>query len=245
MAEPCPHCDHVRSPAPPFKYLGYFSQTMRDRTGYMIADRYPDGDPVEITGYVCCEARGREKVSWPDLVFVGRVGVILENRNHMCLDPFDRRPLNGPPPTQEVPPERVNGTMQVKQVLVVRTRYPDGRGGFFKPRTGKLIAQGAHASMKVFFDRIPNPDATTLTIPLLKHEAEWVFGLFTKIVVGCGSENELLELHQKALAAQLPCALVQDAGLTEFGGAKTYTALAIGPASVEEIDPLTGHLGLL
>lgn len=43
--------------------------------------------------------------------------------------------------------------MEVKQVIVVRRNYPDGKGGMFKPRLGKLAAQVAHASMKVFFDR--------------------------------------------------------------------------------------------
>ena len=35
----------------------------------------------------------------------------------------------------------------VKQILVVRTKYPDNNGGFRKLRTGKLIAQACHASM--------------------------------------------------------------------------------------------------
>jgi hypothetical protein len=34
-------------------------------------------------------------------------------------------------------------------------------------------------------------------------------------------------------------ALIQDAGLTEFGGVPTYTALAIGPDEDAKIDELT------
>lgn len=32
-------------------------------------------------------------------------------------------------------------------MIVLRTKYPDGNGGLKKVRTGKLVAQGAHASM--------------------------------------------------------------------------------------------------
>ena len=31
---------------------------------------------------------------------------------------------------------------EVKQVIVMRTKYPDGKGGFFQLRKGELIAQG-------------------------------------------------------------------------------------------------------
>jgi PTH2 family peptidyl-tRNA hydrolase len=68
---------------------------------------------------------------------------------------------------------------------------------------------------------------------------------FVKICVGCDSEAELLELHEKAKAAGLPVGLIQDNGTTEFHGVPTYTCLAIGPAKSEEIDKITGHLTLL
>ena len=35
----------------------------------------------------------------------------------------------------------------IKQVIVIRTKFPDGNGGLKTVRKGKLIAQGAHASM--------------------------------------------------------------------------------------------------
>lgn len=140
--------------------------------------------------------------------------------------------------------------MHVKQVIVVRKDL--------NMRKGKMIAQGAHASMKVFFDRIiekPTPVQlgdlatqvlpTTITIQLHGFEPRWVFGLFTKVVVGCGSEAELLDLKAKAEEVGLACAAVQDAGLTEFGGVPTWTALAIGPDDASRIDPITGHLPLL
>jgi PTH2 family peptidyl-tRNA hydrolase len=42
----------------------------------------------------------------------------------------------------------------------------------------------------------------------------------------------------------MECHLVQDAGLTEFGGVPTYTAVAIGPDYDDRIDPVTGDLEL-
>jgi len=137
----------------------------------------------------------------------------------------------------------------IKQVLVMRTDLG--------MRKGKMIAQGAHASMKVFFDRaqahypvIRSPADVgappELRIPLLTREEEkWVFGLFTKVCVQVKSEEELLRLHQQAMAANLPCALIEDAGKTEFHGVKTPTCIAIGPADAEAIDAITGELKLL
>jgi len=130
----------------------------------------------------------------------------------------------------------------IKQIIVLRTDLG--------MRKGKMAAQAAHASMKVFFDQLlevgddcyklgPNENWDWNVV------REWIDGIFTKIVVGCRSEAELLALHDKALDAKLPCAIIQDVGKTEFHGVSTYTALAIGPARSEDIDPITGHLTLL
>ena len=116
-----------------------------------------------------------------------------------------------------------------KQVIVMRHDL--------KMRLGKQIAQGAHASMKVILD-CPSEERTLAM-------REWLSGTFTKICVRCHSEAELLELQAKALAAGLPCSLIQDAGRTEFGGVPTYTCIAICPAYQDEIDPITGKLELL
>ena len=48
-------------------------------------------------------------------------------------------------------------------------------------------------------------------------------------IVPLESEAELLALHDAARAAGLISALIQDAGLTEFGNVPTYTSVAIGP----------------
>lgn len=126
--------------------------------------------------------------------------------------------------------------MVIKQVIVIRKDL--------NMRKGKMIAQGAHASMKVFFDRL-KPSDDGFCISLTSEMQQWVQDDFRKIVVYVNSEQELLDIYKRAIDANLPCALIQDNGLTEFKGLKTYTAVAIGPASDTEIDKITGDLPLL
>ena len=115
-------------------------------------------------------------------------------------------------------------------------------------RKGKMIAQGAHASMKVLIDQFIVTDGHEEYTWILSSDdstlAQWIHGLFTKICVGVASEEELLGVYKKAQAAGLLCALIQDAGLTEFKE-PTYTCCAIGPATKADLDPITGHLKLL
>ena len=131
--------------------------------------------------------------------------------------------------------------MSVKQVIVIRKDL--------NMRKGKMCSQAAHASMgaifvnsRTEFDEIGQPHKM---IPLSDSVKSWFDDRFTKIVVGCDSEKELLEIAEKATNAKLMRFLCQDSGKTEFGGEPTYTALAIGPADSEEIDKITGHLKLL
>jgi peptidyl-tRNA hydrolase, PTH2 family len=144
--------------------------------------------------------------------------------------------------------------MAVKQVILVRRVYPDGKGGTFKPRWGKLMAQVAHASMKVFFDRAKffGPNRVVINglserniepcmmASLTPEMREWAEGLFTKIVLTVDSEENLLLALKMAEEAGLPCALITDAGLTEFNGKPTNTCIAIGPAKAADIDKITG-----
>jgi PTH2 family peptidyl-tRNA hydrolase len=58
------------------------------------------------------------------------------------------------------------------------------------------------------------------------------------------SEEELLDVFQRAETAGLVVHLITDAGLTEFGGEPTRTCLAIGPDYDSEIDAVTGDLRL-
>ena len=123
-------------------------------------------------------------------------------------------------------------------------------------RLGKVAAQAAHASMKVFFDlkqtpaqpvettegrRIEPQDA--LLVPLDEHMAEWVGGAFAKIVLSVANEDDLLRAYKLAQEAGLPTSLITDRGHTEFHGVLTNTTVAIGPAPAEAIDKITGPQG--
>lgn len=127
----------------------------------------------------------------------------------------------------------------IKQVIVMRKNYPDGKGGFRNLRTGKLIAQGSHASMAFITRRIQNKEELTSV------QKEWLENSFVKICVYVDSEEELLDIQEKAKINNVECHLVTDKGLTEFGGVATNTCLALGPDKSEILDPLTGHLKLL
>ena len=132
--------------------------------------------------------------------------------------------------------------MENKQVIVIRKDLG--------MRKGKMIAQGAHASMKVILDEMKSYNWEVYThfhMSVIKDSPldSWLNGLFTKIVVGCNSEEELLHLMMQAKKENIRYAIIQDAGRTEFHGEKTFTALAIGPDDAEKIDLITGHLKLL
>ena len=101
-------------------------------------------------------------------------------------------------------------------------------------RKGKMIAQGAHASLGAY---LKYPDH-----PWVK---EWLKGPFKKIAVSVDSEEELLALFAEAASKSIPRDLIKDSGLTEFGGVPTYTAIALGPAPDDVLDPITGELKLL
>lgn len=141
--------------------------------------------------------------------------------------------------------------MNTKQIIIVRKDLKNTQG--HKVRTGKLVAQGAHAAMgavksmmseKIFNNYLNRNLHTehTLIIESGSVLEDWWEGRFTKITLGCDSEQELIDLIEKAKAAKLPICLVTDAGLTEFGGIPTVTCGAIGPGLSEEIDKITGHL---
>lgn len=137
-----------------------------------------------------------------------------------------------------------------KQVIVMRKDL--------KMKKGKSVAQGAHASLGVILQMLNNglnmrefPPEVKDNKYTLSMEVEvgsdlddWLMGVFRKVCLGVQSEEELMEIYEKALEANLPVSLITDSGLTVFNGVKTTTCLAIGPANEEAIDALTGHLPL-
>ena len=127
--------------------------------------------------------------------------------------------------------------MDVKQVIVMRKDLG--------MRKGKMIAQGAHASLKVLVDRASVTDEM-LAIPLDAATREWlVSGRMTKVCVSVDSEGALDAIVEHARAAGVPCALIVDSGRTEFHGVPTKTCCAVGPAPSDAVDAITGSLPLL
>ena len=129
-------------------------------------------------------------------------------------------------------------TRFAKQVIVMRKDLG--------MRKGKMIAQGAHASLAVLVDAgAITDDAHAFSIALTEPMREWLGGRFTKVCVGVDSEAALDDIVARARAAGVPCAVIVDAGKTEFHGVPTKTCCAVGPAWVEDVDAITGELGLL
>jgi PTH2 family peptidyl-tRNA hydrolase len=114
-------------------------------------------------------------------------------------------------------------------------------------RTGKLIAQGAHASMAAILGLMHPEDDNTKLILYMEDTpiSEWIKGRFTKVVVYVDTLEELESVYKEAKKAGLICAMITDAGLTEFKGQPQKTCCAIGPGWSEEIDLITGNLPLL
>ena len=137
-----------------------------------------------------------------------------------------------------------------KQVIVMRKDL--------NMRKGKMIAQGSHASLKAITDQMnkkttfehicDSKDKQDTWSLYLSHDLplyQWFESSFKKICVYVKSEEELLDIHKKTLEENIPVALIEDNGLTEFKGVKTKTCLAIGPYWSEDIDKITKHLPLL
>lgn len=115
---------------------------------------------------------------------------------------------------------------KAKQVIVMRTDL--------NMRKGKMVAQGAHASVGAI-DASDWSEAWSI----------WTQSGMTKVCVGVDSEGDLRLLYDAALRAGLPTHLVVDSGRTEFHGEPTCTCIAIGPAWSDQIDAITGGLKLL
>jgi PTH2 family peptidyl-tRNA hydrolase len=125
--------------------------------------------------------------------------------------------------------------MEHKQVIILRKDL--------NMRKGKLVAQGAHASMGAILGLCKRED-NKLILDMDERVEPWLTGRFKKICVYVNTEAELLDLYQQAKDAGMVASLIRDAGLTEFGGVPTHTAVAIGPDREDNIDKLCKHLPL-
>lgn len=113
----------------------------------------------------------------------------------------------------------------MKQVLVIRNDL--------NMRKGKMVAQGAHASLGA---------ANKTNLIALDEWKKGYNGI--KICVYVNSEDELLQLHSKAVELGIVSYLVKDIGLTEFKE-PTFTAVGIGPDTKDKVDQVTNGLPLL
>lgn len=127
-----------------------------------------------------------------------------------------------------------------KQVILMRTDL--------KMPKGKMVAQGAHASMAVLTQHFEIGTISKWLKARIFPETwmySWLCGSFTKICLAVSSDIELAKLYSLATAAGIPAAKIIDNGRTCFNGVPTLTCCAIGPWDSDEIDKITGHLKLL
>jgi peptidyl-tRNA hydrolase len=133
-----------------------------------------------------------------------------------------------------------------KQVIGIRTDLRTVLG--HKPRTGKIAAMASHASLAAMLS-LSKPDENgdlVLNISKLPEAVRtWITNKFTKVVVAIPNEVELHQIYNQAVELNLPCSLIVDEGLTEFGGNKNAIAIAVGPGDPAVIDRITRHLSLL
>ena len=114
----------------------------------------------------------------------------------------------------------------MKQIIVMRNDLG--------MRKGKMVAQGAHASLGAVLQNREDPRVE-----------EWLRGAFTKVCVRADSLEQLLDVADRAQKAGMIVYIITDNGRTEFGGVPTVTACAIGPDTDKNLQPVTGDLKLL
>ncbi|MEM0143280.1 MAG: peptidyl-tRNA hydrolase Pth2 [Candidatus Parvarchaeum sp.] len=115
----------------------------------------------------------------------------------------------------------------IKQVIILRKDIKMG--------TGKMIAQGSHASLMSFL-------STEKIYPEIAKK--WIAEGETKIVLKVNKVEEFEDLKNKLKRSGLPFQIVKDAGQTQVPP-DTETAVGIGPYYTDEIDKITGKLKLL
>ncbi len=131
----------------------------------------------------------------------------------------------GEPTSKEEQVKRLAATPDhIKQVIVLCTELG--------MRRGKMVAQGAHASVK----------AAMLSNAYIYNQ--WDIAGHKKVALKVKHQEELNGLYLLASEAGLPCALIIDQGLTQIP-ADSITAVAIGPDWSRKIDKITACLSLL
>ena len=116
---------------------------------------------------------------------------------------------------------------EIKQVIIVRADLDMGKG-----KTG---AQCGHAVMLAYLEAIKVDKEIV---------GEWLEQGQKKVVLKVPDEESLMKLYKAFQFKKVPCAIVNDAGLTQLPPGTT-TVLGIGPWKAEEIDLFTDKLKLL
>jgi PTH2 family peptidyl-tRNA hydrolase len=145
----------------------------------------------------------------------------------------------------------MNQENKLKQILIIRKDL--------HMRMGKISAQCCHASNEIIWKnleelelfktiskKIPSSVASKVFSTNIEKLHEWLSNdKNTKICVYVNSEQELLEIYNKAKEQDILCSLITDSGLTEFNGIPTITCCALGPDYSEILNLLTSHLKLM
>lgn len=133
----------------------------------------------------------------------------------------------------------INKMIDSKQVIIaVRGHMPEG----------KLASQVAHAAvanvLNMEYTRHTKDGVVylTLTYPENSSEQHWMEESFTKVLLGVDTQEEMLEIYEKAKANNMNVSLIEDEGRTVFNGVKTITCLGIGPHSRDSFVGITDHL---
>ena len=125
-----------------------------------------------------------------------------------------------------------------------------------KMRKGKIAAQAGHACTEALLmaltkeDRLSDLVITDEGMMLNTEEkkntplSDWFNYGCAKICVYVDSQEELLNIANKAKEKDIIAAVILDAGMTEFHGEPTRTCLALEPLESEVADELTGGLPL-
>ena len=140
--------------------------------------------------------------------------------------------------------------MSVSKMMIVVRRD-------LKMRKGKIAAQAGHACVEAILmalkkeERLQDVEFAGDYIDLKVPEdaektplTEWFRCGVAKVCVYVDSEEELLNIQKKALEKGVLCALICDAGVTEFHGEPTYTCLALEPLYNDVANEITGELPL-
>lgn len=112
----------------------------------------------------------------------------------------------------------------LKQVILMRTDLKMGKG--------KMVAQGAHASLQAVFESNK------------KLVSNWKSKGMKKITLKVESLEQLQDIIEQAYEMDLVAITIQDAGHTQVQS-ETTTCGAIGPAPEEKIDRICKNLQLM